>query len=66
MKLMDRGFKNKGAGVSYRMPTVTSGILAPSSAPIAIGDLYFDTVAVKLYWANGTVSSSNWVQLTIL
>lgn len=43
-----------------RAPTVSTGIIAPTSAPDKIGDLYFDVVAKKVYAAMGTDSSADW------
>jgi hypothetical protein len=40
---------------------VESGIVAPSSTPTKIGDIYVDTVAHKFYISDGTTSSANWV-----
>ena len=39
----------------------SSGIIAPSSTPTAIGQLYVDTVAHKFYISDGIINSSNWV-----
>lgn len=41
-------------------PQVTKGIVAPSSTPRQIGDIYVDTVALKGYMATGIASSSDW------
>lgn len=42
------------------VPNITSGIIAPASTPVKVGDMYIDTVAKKLYIATGTSSSSDW------
>lgn len=41
-------------------PTISSGIVAPSSTPSKIGDIYCDTVAMKVYISTGTSSSADW------
>jgi hypothetical protein len=40
--------------------TVTSGTSAPGSTPAAIGQIYVDTSAKKLYFSTGTASSADW------
>ncbi len=42
------------------VPSVTQGIVAPTSTPRQIGDIYVDTVAKKLYFASGVDSSADW------
>jgi len=42
------------------MPSVTKGIVAPTSTPTQIGNFYIDTVAKKLYFATGIASSADW------
>ena len=44
-------------------PTLTSGIVAPTSTPIKVGDIYIDTVAKKIYCATGIASSADWTAL---
>jgi hypothetical protein len=46
------------AGKPWR--TVTSGAGAPSTTPAAIGDVYVDTEALKIFAATGTASSADW------
>jgi hypothetical protein len=41
--------------------SISSGIVAPSSTPTKIGDIYVDTVAKKLYFATGIVNSADWI-----
>lgn len=41
-------------------PTISSGTSAPSSTPTKVGDIYVDTTNLKLYFATGTSSSSDW------
>lgn len=41
-------------------PTISQGIIAPTSTPNKIGDLYVDTFAKKLYFATATSSSADW------
>ena len=40
--------------------TVSSGTSAPTSTPSALGQIYVDTSAVKVYISTGTSSSSDW------
>ena len=42
-------------------PTISSGIVAPTSTPTKIGNVYIDTVAKKLYFAVGITSSADWI-----
>lgn len=39
----------------------SSGIVAPTSTPESIGQLFIDTVASKFYISKGTASSADWV-----
>jgi hypothetical protein len=41
-------------------PTISSGVVAPSSTPAKVGDIYVDTTGKKLYFATGTGSSADW------
>lgn len=49
------------AGSVSCSPTISSGVVAPSSTPSKVGDIYIDTVALKLYFAAGTASSADWI-----
>jgi len=51
----------KVTAILANAPTVSTGTAAPNSTPANIGDLYVDTTNHKLYFADGTASSSNWV-----
>jgi hypothetical protein len=42
-------------------PTISSGIIAPSTTPTKVGDVYIDTSAKKLYFAAGITSSTDWI-----
>jgi hypothetical protein len=42
-------------------PTISSGTAAPGTTPAKVGDIYVDTTNHKLYFADGTTNSSNWV-----
>jgi len=42
---------------------VSTGVVAPTSTPKHIGDIYINTVLHKIYVSDGTSSSSNWVVL---
>lgn len=44
----------------YALPNITSGVVAPSSTPEKVGNIYIDTVAKKLYFSTGTSSSADW------
>ena len=39
---------------------VRLGTSAPTYTPLKVGDIFINTVAVKVYVATGTVSSANW------
>lgn len=39
---------------------VSSGVSVPSSTPASVGDIYIDTVKLKIYIATGTSSSADW------
>lgn len=41
-------------------PAISSGVVAPTSTPVKVGDIYVDTAAKKLYFATGTASSADW------
>lgn len=40
-----------------------SGIVAPSSTPVYIGQLYVNTAIPRLYYAKGVSGPSDWVAL---
>ncbi len=40
--------------------TVTSGIVAPISTPTALGQIFVDTVLLKIYISTGTSSAADW------
>lgn len=42
-------------------PTISSGVIAPSSTPTKVGDVYLDTTAKKIYFACGVASSADWI-----
>ena len=42
-------------------PTISSGGAAPVSTPGKVGDIYVDTVNLKLYFAAGIASSADWI-----
>lgn len=44
-------------------PTISSGIVAPTSTPTKVGDIYVDTSAKKIYCATGNSSSADWTIL---
>jgi len=48
-------------GAASANPTISSGTAAPSSTPTKVGDIYIDTSAHKLYFADTTSDSSGWV-----
>lgn len=41
-------------------PQISTGVIAPASTPIKVGDIYVDITAKKLYFATGTSSSADW------
>jgi hypothetical protein len=41
-------------------PAVTSGVVAPSSTPTALGQMFIDTAAAKVYVSTGTSASTDW------
>jgi hypothetical protein len=43
--------------------TVTSGVVAPSSTPAALGQIYVDTALAKVYVSTGTTNSGDWTIL---
>ena len=54
------GVDNLKIPASSVISDVTSGIVAPTSTPYRLGQIYVDTTAVKVYIATGIASSSNW------
>ena len=51
------------AGIVGDRPEISSGVVAPTSTPSKVGDLYVDTAATTVYVATGTGSSSDWTAL---
>lgn len=41
-------------------PTIYQGIVAPTSTPNKVGDMYIDTVLKKVYVSVGTANSGDW------
>lgn len=41
-------------------PTISQGIVAPTSTPAKVGDVYVDTILRQVYVAVGTTSSADW------
>lgn len=41
-------------------PFISQGIVAPTSTPEKVGDMYVDTVAGKVYVATDTTNSAGW------
>ena len=39
---------------------LSTGIVAPSVAPTKVGNIYIDTVNLKMYIAMGTSAASDW------
>jgi hypothetical protein len=48
------------AAVQTEAPTISSGIVPPTSIPGKVGNIYVDTVAKKIYCATGTSASTDW------
>jgi hypothetical protein len=46
--------------ITAAIPTISSGSGAPGTTPAKIGDIYVDTSGLKLYFATGVASSSDW------
>lgn len=44
----------------YALPNITSGVVAPSSTPEKIGNIYIDTALSKVYISTGVSSSADW------
>jgi len=44
-------------------PLITTGILAPTSTPTKIGDIFVNTTGSKVYISKGTSSSADWLIL---
>lgn len=44
----------------YQYPNIRTGAVAPASTPEKIGNIYVDTVALKVYIATGTSSSADY------
>lgn len=44
-------------------PQVTKGVVAPTSTPKQIGDIFVDTVLAEVYIATGIASSADWTLL---
>lgn len=43
------------------IPRIYTGTAAPATTPAKVGDLFIDTTNHKIYVADGTTNSSNWV-----
>ena len=41
-------------------PTISHGIVTPTSTPAKIGDIYIDTVLAKIYVSTGVTGSGDW------
>lgn len=48
---------------SATLSTAISGTAAPSSTPVSLGQIYVDTVNLKIYISAGTSSSADWLIL---
>lgn len=44
-------------------PVVSKGIVAPTSTPTQVGDIYIDTFAGDVYMATGITSSADWTKV---
>jgi len=55
------GYTEPAAGVGKESPEITYGVIAPTSTPARVGDLYVNTATSRIYFANGTTSSANWI-----
>lgn len=43
-----------------KAPQVSKGVVAPTSTPVQVGDIYVDTAANKVYFATGITNSADW------
>lgn len=41
-------------------PTISQGIIAPTSTPRKVGDMYVDTFLADVYISTGTSTSADW------
>lgn len=41
-------------------PTISQGIVAPTSTPSKVGNMYIDTVLGKVYVSTGVTNSADW------
>jgi hypothetical protein len=48
------------AGSVSCSPTISTGTSAPTTTPSKVGDVFIDTSAIKIYFATGTSSSTDW------
>lgn len=46
--------------VNNTTPSISNDVNPPSSTPIKLGDIFIDTILLKIYIATGTSSSSDW------
>lgn len=44
-------------------PNILTGIVAPTTVPAKVGNLFVDTVAGNVYISKGTATSADWVQV---
>jgi hypothetical protein len=57
------GHLNAIVDVVNTKSTVSTGVVAPTSTPSTVGDLFIDTDASAIYIAVGTSSSADWIEL---
>lgn len=50
-------------GNTGTLPLVTTGVVAPTTTPAAVGLIFIDTVLGKIYMSVGTSSSADWTLL---
>ena len=46
--------------IQESVPTITTGILPPTTTPKKIGDIFVNTALAKVYISTGTASSVDW------
>ncbi len=51
---------NAAARLIRLSPSISKGIIAPTSTPEKVGDMYVDTVLSKVYISTGVLSASDW------
>jgi hypothetical protein len=48
------------SAIQSEAPTISTGVLPPTTTPEKVGDMFVDTAAKKIYFAIGTTASTDW------